>query len=288
MEELFKEHSKLPKWVQLCLWKIKQFLGIISIYENGLCVLPYKKIEKGYQIKIICKILTKLQYQVVLSRYLQTTILKEEIEKNKILLLDGIYLFEYVCLNVLEYIAKMKKEELNKQEVTILVNKLDRKKERQIIQIAQHVKRVQIVTRQIQIMHKLEEQLEMQGIAILITNNKRKSLLKSKIILNLDYSQEMLNEFSINRDGILINILTKAEISTKGFNGINILDYEILYDGYEENKLVFQNQKVYESKIMQKNENEIEQLLMKDNVRIVNLTGKNGIIHSDEYVRMGK
>lgn len=228
----------------------------------------------------------KLQCNVVLSNYLETTLLKEELQKEKIKILEGKELFHYLTLDILEYISKMKNEELNKQEVAILVSKVNKKKEETIINIAQTIKRIQVVTPQISALQRTERLLEEKmGIAIMVSNNKRKSLAKSKIILNLDYSEEMLNKFVINRNAIVINVLEKTEILAKGFNGINILDYEILYNGYEENKLIFHNQSVYESKILGKKENEIKDLINQDNIRIVNLKGKNGIIHRKEYTR---
>lgn len=259
---------------------------MLTLYKNGLCVLPYRSIKKSYLIKIIIKLIIKLKCNVVLSNYLETTILKEELKKENIKILEGKELFHYLVLDILEYISKMKNEDLNKQEVTILVNKLDKKKEQDILKIAQNVKRLQIVTNNITSLQKIENYLKNElGIAIMISNNKRKSLAKSKIILNLDYSKEMLNKFTINRSAIVINVLEKVEILAKGFDGINILDYEILYKGYEENRLIFHNQSIYESKIINKKDSEIQYLLIENHVRIVNLKGKNGIINSKEYIR---
>ena len=157
---------------------------------------------------MIVKLVVKLNCNVVLSNYLNLNPIKEELQKRKIQILEGKTLFYYLSLDILEYISKMKKEELKEQEVTILISKLDKKKEELILNIAESIKSLRIVTNQIHLLERIEKYLEEQmGIAIMISNNKRKSLSKSKIILNLDYSEEMINEFTINREAIIINIL---------------------------------------------------------------------------------
>lgn len=233
---------------------------------------------------MIVKLVVNLNCNVVLSNYLNLNPIKEELQKRKIQILEGKTLFYYLSLDILEYISKMKKEELKEQEVTILISKLDKKKEELILNIAESIKSLRIVTNQIHLLERIEKYLEEQmGIAIMISNNKRKSLSKSKIILNLDYCEEMINEFTINREAIIINILEKTEISAKGFCGVNILDYEIKYNEVIQNKLFFPIQSVYESKIIGRNRIEIAKMIEDDYVRITGLKGKNGVINIKEY-----
>ena len=72
----------------------------------------------------------------------------------------------------------------------------------------------------------MENQLyEKQGIALQITNNRRKSMLKSDIIINIDFTNEEVNRCSFSKKAIIINIKHKTKINVKKFEGININDY---------------------------------------------------------------
>lgn len=85
-----------------------------------------------------------------------------------------------------------------------------------------------IVTFHIEKLKKLEQEiLREDGIVMNIGNNKKKGLSKTKIILNLDFPQEVLNKYNINDEAIIVNFEGGINIEKKRFNGININDYEI-------------------------------------------------------------
>ena len=111
---------------------------------------------------MIVKLVVKLNCNVVLSNYLNLNPIKEELQKRKIQILEGKTLFYYLSLDILEYISKMKKEELKEQEVTILISKLDKKKEELILNIAESIKSLRIVTNQIHLLERIEKYLEEQ------------------------------------------------------------------------------------------------------------------------------
>ena len=63
-----------------------------------------------------------------------------------------------------------------------------------------------LITNNMKNFMKIEKQLyEKQGIALQITNNRRKSLLRSDIIINMDYTQEELNYCNFPKNAIIIN-----------------------------------------------------------------------------------
>lgn len=283
--EIIQGDKKIPKVIKKSIIWFKKIFCIVTLKEDGIGILPYYKIVNRYQTTLIMKLLLKLKVQVVLSRYLETTILKENCKENKIEIYDGSNLFFYLIKETIEYIARMRNEERQKQEVTILIDQYDTRYERIIIDLAKSVKRIQIVTGKIRLIKKLEEKLEQLGISIFISNNKRKSLAKANIILNFDYTEDLLEEFSLNASAIIINLNGMVTIKSKAFNGINVHDYEIRYDGYEEIKKRFNPNAIYESKMLNKKEEERKQLFEQDHVKIVNLIGKNGYIHSKEYQR---
>ena len=228
--------------------------------------------------------------KIVLSKELENNIyFKYCLQKEKIEILTGRILFEYLLFNCLEYIYTLKNEELYKQEITILSNNPTNLNFDNIINLAKNVKRLHIVTENFNKFKKLEQYLQEElGIYILITNNKRKSLLKTKIIINLDFSEEILNKFNINMNAIIINMKEKIEIKKKSFYGINISDYQINYkDRFKDEEFKLFNKNIlYESIISKlKDYNEVIRTIQQDEVKIVNLLGRKGIINKVEYLR---
>ena len=118
------------------------------------------------------------------------------------------------------------------------------------------------------------------GIIILVENNKKRSLLKSDIILNIDFPQELINKYNINENAIILNIKEKTKINKKRFNGLIINDYEIEYKNEEQiDKEKYCLKDVYESQIYKKTAlKDIKLQINKDKVRIEKLVLNNGIM----------
>lgn len=142
-------------------------------------------------------------------------------------------------------------------------------------------KRVNIVTNHIEKFKKIEKQiLEDEGVMITVTNNKKKSLSKSKIILNVDFPTELINKYQIYDEAIIINLKGNVKINKKRFNGININDYEIDFkrksEFDHEIKKKYKLYEIYEVDFYKKTtyKNIIDKL-EKDKVRIVSLKGEN-------------
>lgn len=289
INEIFKENSKLPVLLKKIILFSKQLLCILTIKENGICVLPYKNIKNKVIIKIITKIIAKNTQSVVLSNYLNDLeYLTKTLTDRKVHIYNGKILSNYLIYNFIKYISKLKNEEVHAQEIAILVNTCNRLNTQNIVELANKLKRINIVTTKISDFNKIATYLEnTMGIGITITNNKRKSLAKAKIIINIDFNEETLNQFNINRYAIIININNSVEIKTKLFNGINAYDYYIDYDRDLDNELLkfFDKKLVYESMLEKKDYNKIIEDIVMDNLQIVNLVGKNGIINETEYKR---
>lgn len=289
INELFEENSRLPSWLKkVCLF-FKKVFCILTIKEKSICVLPYKHIKSKLIVNVVTKIITKNTKSVVLSNYLnKLEYMKKTFIKNNIYIYNGKILGNYLTYNFVEYISKIKGESAYTQEISILVNNCDTLNKNNIIYLANKLKRVNIVTNKLNDFAKIATYLENEkGIGITVTSNKRKSLAKSKIIINIDFSEEMINQFNINREAIIININNNAQVKSKLFNGINVYDYNIEYDKNLDDELYksFDEKLVYESKMAGKSYNEIIEQISKDNVKILNLIGKNGPIDIKEYKR---
>lgn len=290
VDELFNKNSKMPKIVKAILCFLKKIFCILTVKENGLCILPYKNLNKFVIIKLTVKCISKISNNIVLSKKIGKNMkLKEELKQNEIHIYNGKKLFNYMLLDCLKYISKNMNEKIQKQEISILLNNITELDKNNIIYLSKNLKRVNIVTNNINRFKKLENYLQEElGISITLSNNKKKSLLKSKIILNLDFNENEINLYSINRKAIIINVNDRINIKSKMFEGINISNYEIIYKNLNEyNK--FEKKEIYESKINELNNyNSIIDKIKKDKVKIINLMGQNGVIDKKEYIRINK
>ena len=154
-----------------------------------------------------------------------------------------------------------------------------------ITYIAQNVKRINIVTNHINKFRKLEEQLYNEmGIVLNISNNKNKSLLNVKLIINIDFPEEIINKYDIYNNAIIVNILNEIKVKAKKFNGINIKYYkayipkEFKMDGFSKNI-------IYESMIYNCNYEEARKNIINNKIRISRLIGINGEISENEFCK---
>ena len=267
---------------------ITKVLNLVELVEDKI-ILPVcdKEIidnKKGAIIvKKIKKILKKTNCKtIILSKYLKK---QEEfmslINMYKIDVINGRWLFLVLSDKVLDYIVEKRNLEKKETNVSVLVNEniCDYVMEN-IKQISKKYKNVNIVTAHIEKFKKLEKEiLEESGIIITISNNKKKSLKRSNIILNVDFTEEELNKYNIPDEAIIVNIKENVEINKKRYNGLNINDYEISFEkfdefDYEKDKLYWKKD-LYEASIYRKQPYQyIERKINKDKVKIVELIGK--------------
>ena len=217
------------------LGAIEKAFTIIKIQDNKL-ILPINQIEELKEKQSIK--LAKKTYKLLKKTHSNKIVLSKELQKNEIYknllysygydIVDGKWLFEAISCKALEYIVKklnLKKEET---QVSVLVNSLTDYTLENIKNISKEYKTLNIVTNHIEKFKKLEDKIyEENGLMITITNNKKKSLAKSKIILNIDFPKELLNKYNIFDEAIIVNINGGMKINKKRFNGLVINDYEI-------------------------------------------------------------
>ena len=164
----------------------------------------------------------------------------------------------------------------------MLINDLTDIEFENIKNLARKYKTINIVTNHIEKFKKLEKQLqENEGIIITITNNKKKSLMKTQIILNIDFPKELINKYNIRDDAIIVNVKGKIKINKKRFNGLNINDYEIDFREDKKDEKVISNKyyskDIYESELYKKQRiSEIKEKIKIDKVVIKKLILNNG------------
>lgn len=244
---------------------------ILPISYDGFCEKNIEKMAK----KTVKKLNETNSKKVILSKKLK----KEEIYINYLYtmgyeIIDGIWLFEIIADKVLDYILEKKKLNKNNIRLSILVNDLSEFEISIIKNLIKQYKKVNIVTNHIEKFKNIENKiLENDGISIAITNNKRKSIAKSDLILNMDFPTELLNKYNIFEEAIIVNIKSKCRIEEKRFNGLNINDYEIEFEKREEftefENSKFWNKDIYEAHIYQRQPYEnIYRKINSDKVRV--------------------
>lgn len=149
------------------------------------------------------KIGQNLKNTITTNEY-RNVVISNELKKNNVIMdklqdlniLNGRWLFNYLIYDVINYILLKKNKEIEKAEISILVNETTDVNIQNILNIAQNVKILNVVTENIAVFKQIEEKLYAeQGIMIRVTNNKKRSLLKSDIIINLDVTGEELSKY---------------------------------------------------------------------------------------------
>ena len=213
---------------------LKQLFNINTVYNNQIIVQPIKENTTEKQaLKLAKSIRKKCQKygvnKVVLSKKIRNNkMVYNKIYESAINSFDGKWLQKYMAYETLDYILKNKNLKKEETEITILTNYISNEAVETIKLLAKEYKRINVVTKQINEFKNLEEKIyDGYGMMITVTDNKRKSLLKSSIILNFDFTENQLNEYNIFDEAIVVNLQGKTKINKKRFNGLIVNDYEI-------------------------------------------------------------
>ena len=259
-------------------------IGKIRFHEDNCKV--YLDLQKERNIKKLTKILNaKEASNVVLSKELiENRELVNTLYANNIHIFDGRWLIQYLAIQILDYITKKENIKLEEKEIAITTNEISDSAIEMIKKLAKQYKRTTIVTNHIEKLRKIEKEIYSQeGILIVVSNNKKKSLAKANVILNIDFNKELLNKYHINENAIILNLEGDIKIENRRFNGININDYEIEVGREEiiwrENFQKFRTKDLLEAVLyMRDNYSNICNKIGKYKISIKDLYGINGKI----------
>lgn len=232
--------------------------------------------------KKILKILNKHSVKnVVLSKETQKNeILINYLNSNNVNIFNGRWLEKYLAYEIIKYILVKKNIKKEETEIAILINQIDEVSTENIKLFAKEFKRINVVTNHIEKLKKIEENIfDEFGIMITITNNKKKSLKNAKIILNMDFPEELINKFNIYDEAIILNLDGNAKINKKRFSGLNINNYEIALNDDDYLSEEFYIRDIFESQIYKKTTfKNIRKEIKEKGVNIEQLIGVNGLI----------
>ena len=232
--------------------------------------------------KKILKILNKNSVRnVVLSKELQKNeMLINYLNSSNVNIFNGRWLEKYLAYEIVKYILVKKNIKEEETEIAILINQIDEVSTENIKLFSKEFKRVNVVTNHIEKLKNIEESIfDEFGIMITITNNKKKSLKNAKIILNMDFPNELINKFNIYDDAIILNLDGDIKINKKRFSGLNINNYEISLNDVDYLSEEFYIRDIFESQIYKKAAfKNIRKEIKEKGVNIEQLIGLNGLI----------
>ena len=288
--EYFEEDSKYPDFFKKLLFGYRKFFGKVTRIKNDygeIVLLPEKtkKFKKSLMkfLNIYCV------KTLVLAKNLED--FREDIQKANIKILDGKWLYKYLLYDVVNFVAGNKTESLKEQTISFAVNNPEEIDLENLKRLARNCKSMNLITKDEYRFKRLEELMyKEEGVALNIAYNYKKSFLKSDIVINIDLSEKEFNKFALPRKAIVIN-LKDVKIHSKGFNGINILKYEIDFPKQYENEILnldsFNKEILYESYIYRRTApKNILDKIKKDGLKLARLLGKNGYIDEKEYQRV--
>ena len=291
---------KLPNFLKKLFFEFLKLFNLILVKKN-LIILPYLDtytISTRKQIKLVNKISDLFEKEnvtnIALSTYLiRNTHFKNYFNSKNIHVLNGRWLFQHLSLEILNYIAKnMEPQKVTDLEVAILANTYNTTIKDIISEISQKVKVLNIATSNLTNFKSATAELyENFGISVRVSNNRKKVLQKADIIFNFDFSEEVINKYSLPSKAVIINFNNKVNIENKLFNGININYYSISVASSVTslfNKLnlssSFPLEILYESKYYgKKSFGEMINVLATDKVFIKSLVGNKGQINPKEF-----
>ena len=287
---------KIPIFFKKMIFYIKNIFNIITkknIEGYNVWILPIKDRYSNKKIdNIVKKISLHTDNIYVISNNLKNKEFYKKINYYNINYLKKDKIKIYLIEKILDYINKIQDKDIKDLEITILVNEASELNMYLIYKLAREVRTLKIVTPNIYKFKKPEEKLYSEdGIAIQLSNSYKRSLLKSKIIINLDFSTININEYNVFNNAIIINCYNEdIKIKSKLFNGLIINSCNIKFKKEIKDRFIkvgIYNQynilDIYQSIIYnEKDYDKIFKELDDNKVVISDLIGNNGIIDKKE------
>ena len=241
--------------------------------KKMLNLIYVNKEKRNYKIKIIKKLKRKLK-KVGDKNVIFSKEIKNILSENNMFNRESKLIYKENIIPIINNVILQKGNNPNEENIYVLIKTNNMTNNQKILSMINTYKTVNIITPIIKNFTKLEQRLEEESELISVSNNKRKSLLKAEYILNIDFTEEDIAQYIINRKSIIFNVSNNEIAHIRGFDGIIINNIEIdslknerfdLQDEYEKNKELIINR--------------IEKSMYK-------LVGKNGYIARSELLSL--
>ena len=212
---------------------------------------------------------------------------------NKVQVLNGKKLMGFMKFEVVKYVLNKQKVNSKEEEIYIVFKKSGDTDLKLLKKFIENFRVVNVVTNDIERLKNVQDNLlENDGILISVSNNKRKALKRAKYVLNINLNKEELEKYRMNRDAIIVNIQENVRYGLAGFEGININNIKIkcpdeFIEKFEQIGDNFEITELYEGLLLsddmqRRKAEEVIERIEKDDVKINEIIGNNGVIHEEE------
>ena len=280
LNKLDKFPTFIKKIVINLIRKTNNFFTIKIDNEKQKIILPDINRKKVYE-KIIKKIniikeRNRKKIKIVLSKKLHQK--KEEFYGLRVV--DGKNIFYKYIEDVIKKILGNNPIEI--MDIYLLASQYTNTNVNLINSISKKFKSTNVITDEINKYGILEGLMEEKGIALTITNNKKKSLKKAKLIINLDFTNNQIRKYNISRNACIINLNDTIIENLKCFDGIIINNIEVEFPIEKEQEMKNNNLIENYYKI------ELYESLNLDekNIKILGLYGNKGLISEKERLNV--
>lgn len=214
----------------------RKFFKKIRIDEDMILInYDSNNVNFNYKIKMV-----KAIKKFLIKRNVEKLIVSKELKKDDEFLnllygsgfdiIDGRILFKQLIYDILENICSKNNIKREEKKMSIAVNQVNKFALELVESLSKQFKTLNVVTNNVSLFKNIKDKLwEEDGIIIIITNNRKKALVNSDIILNVDFPEELINKYAIFDDCILINMEESVKIKKKRFNGKIINDYDVKF-----------------------------------------------------------
>lgn len=190
---------------------IKSLLNIVEQDKYHKEIFYLNNLKKDSRVKIANRMIEEnIDFAVV-----------EDSKQIEFPTLNRVYTTKSLIPELIEYCYNLLKPEID--EVYISTEIFSFENVSIIEELTKKAKVVNVVTNHRRYRN-LEKRLEEKDIFITVSGNKRQSLKKAKILVNLDFKN--LDSYNINRNMIIIDITGKMQLP-KSFNGIVIKSVQV-------------------------------------------------------------
>lgn len=226
----------------------------------------------------------RIKYVVLEKNLMQNEELKNNLYSNNIQILDGTRLSRFLLCTIIQKVYDYKNKKIESGEITLLIHEKNEINLENIKKIAQKVKRLNIITDNLNKFKKIRDYLyEELGILIKISSNIKFNLESTDVIANIDFSEKEINNLRIPTNAIIVSMIKNINITSKRFAGVNIRDWKLNIP--KEYKLEgFSDNSIYEAHLLNQTNKKIFEAVMNDNITINEFIGMNGIINRNEFV----
>ena len=294
--------------------KIKKWGNIITIkeiYSGFIFILPFSgKIDENswkqyyfqHKIEHIVPKIQKMMKKYKITDLILEDNLRQNIEFMKLLCQDETIqkvsilnekgMMPYLIKEMIEFILDKQGGKSELEDIYLLVQKENESYRENIRFLSSYFKTVNIITSCIsqyqQFANKLEEK---EDIILTVTNNKKKSLRKAKWIVNFDIPIEEMKKYTIYREATILYLEAQDVYQGNGFDGIHIcqagidISKEIKEDLEKKHLLGKCDLTILYESFLNKKQNfwNIKEQLKKDQVSVINLCGRRGVLSDNEY-----